>query len=50
MRQRKHALPDWMTPKQKRSMAGQRGAKKSHWRFGFAEPLSKKVAKDVETR
>ncbi len=47
---KKRVLPLGLSTKQLRRLSGQRGAKKSHWRFGFAEPLSKKVAKDVETR
>jgi len=42
MRKRKSILPAGLSTKQKRSLAGQRGAAKSHWRHGFNSPLSPK--------
>lgn len=39
---RRNILPDTLTPKQKRRIAGQRGAARSQWRHGFGSPLSPK--------
>lgn len=39
---REHVLPAGLSPKQKKRIAGQRGAAKSQWRHGFGSPLSPK--------